>query len=124
MNFNAIRPDGPTIAIEHQATGETPVHVAPEGIRPADQNVTQPEKLSFIPPIRAIRVKSCGNDWVTDIDATLTTDQIRGFSLDSDGVHIYSKERDIHGAYDNVFVPYSNLEALVFYFNQVKEVDP
>lgn len=74
--------------------------------------------FSFKPPIKAIRVKSCGNDWVTDCDATLTTDQIRGFSLDSDGVHIYSKERDIHGAYDNIFVPYSNLEALVFYFNE------
>lgn len=120
MDFNAIRPDGPTIAIEHQATGEQAVHVTPDGIQPADQNVTQPEKLSFTPPIRAIRVKSCGNDWVTDIDATLTTDQIRGFSLDSDGVHIYSKERDIHGAYDNVFVPYSNLEALVFYFSEAK----
>lgn len=120
MNYDAIRPDGPTIAIEHQATGETPVHVTPDGIQPADQNVTQPEKLSFIPPIRAIRVKSCGNDWATDIDATLTTDQIRGFSLDSDGVHIYSKERDIHGAYDNVFVPYSNLEALVFYFSETE----
>ena len=35
MDFNAIRPDGPTIAIEHQATGETPVHVTPEGIQPA-----------------------------------------------------------------------------------------
>ena len=121
MDFNAIRPDGPTIAIEHQATGEQPVHVTPDGIQPADQNVTQPEKLSFIPPIRAIRVKSCGNDWVTDIDAILTTAQIRGLSLDSDGVHIYSKERDIHGAYDNVFVPYSNLEALVFYFSSTEE---
>lgn len=37
MDFNAIRPDGPTIAIEHQATGETPVHVTPEGIQPAAQ---------------------------------------------------------------------------------------
>ncbi len=114
MDFNAIRPDGPTIAIEHQATGETPVHVTPEGIQPAA------EKLSFKPPIKAIRVKSCGNDWVTDTDTTRSVDQIRGFSLDSDGVHIYSKERDIHGAYDNVFVPYSNLEALVFYFSEAK----
>lgn len=36
MDFNAIRPDGPTIAIEHQATGETPVHVTPEGIQFAE----------------------------------------------------------------------------------------
>lgn len=35
MDFNAIRPDGPTIAVEHQATGEQPVHVTPEGIQPA-----------------------------------------------------------------------------------------
>lgn len=39
MNIDAIRPDGPTIAIEHQATGETPVHVTPEGIQPAAQAV-------------------------------------------------------------------------------------
>ena len=35
MNVNAIRPDGPTIAIEHQATGEQPVTVTPEGTQPA-----------------------------------------------------------------------------------------
>lgn len=35
MNYDAIRPDGPTIAIEHQATGEQAVHVTPEGIQPA-----------------------------------------------------------------------------------------
>ena len=69
-----------------------------------------------MPPIHAIRVKSCGKDWVTDTDTTLTVDKIRGFSLDDEGVHLYSKERDIHGDYDNVFVPYSNLDALVFYF--------
>lgn len=39
MDFSTIRPDGPTIAIEHQATGETPVHVTPDGIRPAAQAV-------------------------------------------------------------------------------------
>ena len=111
MNIEAIRPDGPTIAIENQATGETPVNVKQEGWTP-------PEKLSFKPPIKAIRVKSCGNDWVTDTDTTRTADQIRGLSLDSDGVHLYLKEKDIHGDYDNVFVPYSNLEALVFYFNE------
>jgi len=72
--------------------------------------------MEFKPPIYAIRVKSCGNDWATDCDATLTADKIRGFSLDSDGVHIYSRERDIHGDYDNVYVPYTNLEAIVFYF--------
>ena len=37
MNYDAIRPDGPTIAIEHQATGEQSVHVTPEGIQPAAQ---------------------------------------------------------------------------------------
>lgn len=79
--------------------------------------------FAFKPPIYAIRVKSCGNDWTTDCDATLTADKIRGFSLDSDGVNIYSRERDIHGDYDNVYVPYANLEALVFYFSeQPKEV--
>lgn len=112
MNIDAIRPDGPTIAIEHQATGETPVHVTPEDV--------QAEKLSFKPPIKAIRVKSCGNDWVSDTDATLTADQIRGLSFDSYGVHIYNWEKDIHGYYDNVNVPWSNLEALVFYFSEAK----
>ena len=110
MNINAIQPDGPTIAIEHQATGETPVHVTPG----------KPD-FSFRPPIQAIRVKSCGNDWVTDTDTTRTADQIRGLSLDSDGVHLYLREKDIHGSYDNVFVPWSNLEALVFYFRQEAE---
>lgn len=70
----------------------------------------------WMPPIHAIRVKSCGKDWATDTDTTLTVDKIRGFSLDADGVHLYSMERDIHGDYDNVFVPYNNLDALVFYF--------
>lgn len=27
------------------------------------------EDLDFKPPIHAIRVKTCGNDWVTDCDA-------------------------------------------------------
>lgn len=31
MNISNIRPDNPTIAIEGQATGETPVNVTPEG---------------------------------------------------------------------------------------------
>lgn len=31
MNISNIRPDNPTIAIEGQATGETPVNVMPEG---------------------------------------------------------------------------------------------
>ena len=79
------------------------------------------EDFAFEPPIYAIRVKSCGNDLVSDCDATLAADKIRGFSLDSDGVHIYSRERDIHGDYDNVYVPYTNLEALVFYFRKPKE---
>lgn len=35
MNISNIRPDNPTIAIEGQATGETPVNVTPEGIQPA-----------------------------------------------------------------------------------------
>ena len=72
----------------------------------------------FRPPIQAIRVKSCGKDWVTDTDTTLSVDKIRGFSLDDYGVHIFSTERDIHGEHDNVHVPYSNLEALIFYFNE------
>lgn len=37
MDFNAIRPDGPTIAIEHQATGEQAVHMTPDRIQPAAQ---------------------------------------------------------------------------------------
>ena len=77
--------------------------------------------FSFKPPIHAIRVKSCEKDWVTDCDATLTADRIRGFSLDSDGVHLYVTFKDIHGQYDNINVPYSNLEALVFYFNKPPE---
>jgi len=76
------------------------------------------ESYAFKPPVSAIRVKSCGNDWVTDYDATLLADEIRGFSLDSDGVHIYSRLKDIHGDFDNIYVPYSNLEALIFYFNE------
>lgn len=71
-----------------------------------------------MPPITAIRVKSSGKDWVTDTDTTLPVDKIRGFSLDDYGVHLYSMDRDIHGEYDNVHVPYSNLDALVFYFRQ------
>ena len=76
------------------------------------------EDSAFKPPIYAMRVKSCGNDWVTDCDSTLTSDKIRGFALDSDGVSIYSRERDIHGFFDNIYVPYTNLEALVFYFRE------
>lgn len=79
--------------------------------------------LAFKPPIKAIRVKSCGNDWVTDTDATLTADRIRGFALDSEGVNIYSREKDLQGTYDNIYVPYSNLEALVFYFNEPTKGD-
>lgn len=79
------------------------------------------EELAFKPPIKAIRVVSCGKDWVTDTDTTLTADKIRGFALDSWGVNIYSKEKDIHGDYDNVYVPYKNLEALIFYFEEPKE---
>ena len=71
------------------------------------------EDLAFKPPVHAIRVKTCGNDWVTDCDATLAADKVRGFALDSEGVKVYSRERDIHGDYDNIYVPYSNLEALV-----------
>ena len=33
MNYDAIRPDDQTIVIEHQATGEQPVHVTPEGVQ-------------------------------------------------------------------------------------------
>lgn len=80
---------------------------------------------SSIPPIDAIRVISCGKDWTSDIDTTLPVDQIRGFSLDDWGVHLYSAEKDVHGEYDNVNVPYSNLSAVVFYFNRIqKEVIP
>jgi len=70
------------------------------------------------PPFKSIRLISCGKDWVTDTDTTLTIDKLRGFSMSDDGVHIYSAEKDIHGDYDNVFVPYSNLHAMVFYFNE------
>ena len=80
---------------------------------------------SLIPQINAIRVISCGKDWTSDTDTTLPVDQIRGFSLDDWGVHLYSAEKDIHGEYDNVNVPYSNLSAIVFYFNRIqKEVIP
>lgn len=47
MNYDAIRPDGPTIAIEHQATGETPVHVTPEGIQPAAQAAVPETELNL-----------------------------------------------------------------------------
>ena len=47
MDFNAIRPDGPTIAIEHQATGETPVHVTPDGIQPAAQAVDPETEMNL-----------------------------------------------------------------------------
>ena len=30
---------------------------------------------------------------------------------------------DIHGDYDNIYIPYSNLEALVFYFNESPKED-
>lgn len=76
------------------------------------------EDLAFKPPVHAIRIKSCGNDWTSDCDVTRTADKIRGFALDSEGVKVYSLERDIHGDYDNIYVPYSNLEALIFYFNE------
>lgn len=76
------------------------------------------QEIQEILPIKAIRVVSCGKDWVTDIDATRTIDELRGFSLDDEGVHLYCKEKDIHGEYDNIFVPYSNLHAIVFHFNE------
>ena len=80
---------------------------------------------SSIPPIDAIRVISCGKDWTSDTDTTLPVDKIRGFSLDDWGVHLYSAEKDIHGEYENVNVPYSNLSAIVFYFNRIqREVVP
>ena len=79
--------------------------------------------LAFKPPIKAIRVKSCGNDWVTDCDTTLTADRLRGFALDSDGVNIYTRDRDLQGTYDNIYVPYSNLEALCFYFHEPKKAE-
>ena len=75
------------------------------------------KSISEILPIRAIRVISRREDWVSDIDATRTVDQLRGFSIDDWGVHLYSAEKDIHGEYDNVNVPFSNLESVVFYFN-------
>lgn len=49
MNINAIRPDGPTIAIEGQATGETPVHVTPEGIQFAEPAVSARTDLKPCP---------------------------------------------------------------------------
>ena len=75
------------------------------------------KSISEILPIRAIRVISRREDWVSDIDATRTVDQLRGFSIDDWGVHLYTTDKDIHGQYDNVDVPFTNLEALVFYFN-------
>ena len=76
-------------------------------------------------PIKAIRVVSRGKDWVSDTDTTLPVEKIRGFSFDDWGVHLYSAEKDIHGEYDNANVPYSNLSAVVFYFNRMqKEVIP
>ena len=75
------------------------------------------KNITEILPIRAIRVISRGKDWTSDTDVTLTVDKLRGFSMDDWGVHLYTTERDIHGAYDNVDVPFFNLEALVFYFN-------
>ena len=53
MNYDAIRPDDQTIVIEHQATGEQPVHVTTEGIRPAEK--------SIMTNIDAIRNASCEN---------------------------------------------------------------
>lgn len=47
MDFSTIRPDDPTIAIEHQATGETPVHVTPEGIQPAAQAAETDAELNL-----------------------------------------------------------------------------
>ena len=128
MNIDAIRPNGPTIAIEHQAFGEQPVNVTPEGAQPAEAAAAGGDRKvltngDFAPPIHAIRVKSAGKDWVTDIDATLTVDKIRGFSLDDYGVHVYSLERDIHGAFDNINVPYENLDALIFYFRPQQEAE-
>lgn len=76
------------------------------------------KSISEVLPIRAIRVISCGKDWVSDTDATLTVDKLRGFSIDDWGVHLYTTDKDIHGQYDNVDVPFTNLEALVFYFNE------
>ena len=38
-NVNNIRPDEPTIAIENQATGEQPVDVTTDGIRPAEKHI-------------------------------------------------------------------------------------
>lgn len=75
------------------------------------------KNISEILPIRAIRVISGDKDWASNIDATRTVDKLRGFSIDDWGVHLYTTERDIHGQYDNVDVPFTNLEALVFYFN-------
>ena len=81
------------------------------------------KSIQEVLPIKAIRVVSCGKDWVSDTDTTLPVEKMRGFSLDDDGVHLYSTEKDIHGSYDNVFVPYSNLEAVVFYFNKCAYVE-
>ena len=47
MDFNAISPDGPTIAIEHQATGEQPVNVTPDGIQPAAQAAETDAELNL-----------------------------------------------------------------------------
>lgn len=47
MDFNAIRPDGPTIAIEHQATGEQPVHVTPDGVQVGEQAADPETELNL-----------------------------------------------------------------------------
>ena len=80
------------------------------------------KSIQEILPIHAIRVISCGKDWTSDTDSTLPVDKIRGFSFDDWGVHLYSAEKDIHGEYDNVNVPYSNLEAVMFYFNKPQKI--
>lgn len=54
MNISAIHPDGPTIAIEHQATGEQPVNVTPEGIQPADQPETTTKRMTNADRIRSM----------------------------------------------------------------------
>lgn len=58
-----IRPDGPTIVIEHQATGEQPVNVSPEGwTAPTQSNydrVTRMNIEQFAGWICKIKITGC-----------------------------------------------------------------
>ena len=58
MNISNIRPDNPTIAIEGQATGETPVNVTPEGW-------TAPKRSNY-DKVKAMNIEKLA-DWLCHI---------------------------------------------------------